>query len=123
MGKSASEQVLRRLGVPVIDTDELARRIVEPGEPALDDVCAAFGHEFIGPDGRLRRDALAAKVFADPAARATLEQLLHPRIRQLWKQQVERWRSENHRLAVVVIPLFVSLVHPPRSFRGWLIAG
>jgi len=105
MGKSTSAQLLRARGVPVVDTDDLARQIVEPGQPALAEVLTAFGPQFAGPDGQLRRDELAGRVFTDPAARRQLEDILHPRIRALWHAQVETWRAEGRPLAVVVIPL------------------
>ena len=105
MGKSASAQLLRARGVPVVDTDELARRVVEPGQPALAEVREAFGPEILGPDGQLRRDELAQRVFADPAARRRLEEILHPRIRALWRAQTETWRAEGLPVSVVVIPL------------------
>jgi dephospho-CoA kinase len=105
MGKSTSAQLCRARGVPVVDTDDLARQVVEPGQPALAEVLAALGPQFAGPDGRLRRDELARRVFADPAARQRLEEILHPRIRALWRAQVETWRAEGRPLVVVVIPL------------------
>ena len=105
MGKSTAAEILRARAVPVVDTDELARRFVQPGEPALAEIQTAFGQKIITPDGRLRRDELARIVFADPAAREKLEAILHPRIRSAWLAQVEAWRGENHPLAVVVIPL------------------
>jgi dephospho-CoA kinase len=105
MGKSTSAQLLQARGVPVVDTDDLARQVVEPGQPALAEVVAAFGPQITGPDGRLCRDELARRVFADSSALRRLEAILHPRIRQLWRAQAEAWRSEGHPLAVVVIPL------------------
>ncbi|MGD0259137.1 MAG: dephospho-CoA kinase [Verrucomicrobiota bacterium] len=105
MGKSTSAQLLRVRGVPVVDTDDLARQVVEPGQPALAEVREAFGAEIVGPDGQLRRDKLARRVFADPAARHRLEDILHRRIRALWRAQVESWRAEGLPVAVVVIPL------------------
>jgi dephospho-CoA kinase len=105
MGKSTSAQLLRDRGVRVVDTDDLARQVVEPGQPALVEVLAAFGPEMVGLDGRLRRKELAQRVFADLAARRQLEAILHPRIRTLWRAQVETWRAEGHPLALVVIPL------------------
>jgi len=105
MGKSTSAQLLRARGVPVVDTDELARQVVQPGQPALAQVLAAFGPQIAGPDGQLRRDELARRVFADPAARRRLEAILHPPIRALWRAQIEAWRAEGRPLAVVVIPL------------------
>ena len=105
MGKSTSAQLLRARGVPVVDTDELARQVVQPGQSALAQVLAAFGPQIAGPDGQLRRDELARRVFADPAARQRLEAILHPPIRALWRAQIETWRAEGRPLAVVVIPL------------------
>ena len=105
MGKSVSDNLLRQRGLPVIDTDLLARQLVEPGLPALAEIQQAFGQAIVGSDGRLLRHELAQRVFADPAARKQLEQILHPRIRVLWQSQVAAWRAENRPLAVVVIPL------------------
>ena len=105
MGKSTSARLFQERGVPVVDTDDLARKVVEPGQPALAEILAAFGPEMIGPEGRLRRDEMARRVFADSAARQRLEGILHPRIRELWRAQVEVWRAEGRPLALVVIPL------------------
>jgi dephospho-CoA kinase len=105
MGKSTSAQLLAARGVAVVDTDDLARQVVEPGQPALAKVREAFGAEIQGPDGRLHRDELARRVFADPNARQRLEAILHPPIRALWRAQMETWRAEGRPLAVVVIPL------------------
>lgn len=105
MGKSTCAQLLRDRGIPVVDTDDLAREVVEPGQPALVQVIEAFGADIVGPDGRLRRGELARRVFADDAARARLESILHPPIRALWRARMETWRGAAHPLAVVVIPL------------------
>lgn len=105
MGKSACTQLLRSRGLPVIDTDELARDVVEPGQPALMEIQRLFGSEMLGPDGSLRRDALAQRVFASPEARRQLEAILHPRIRQLWREQANQLAAEGKPLAIVVIPL------------------
>jgi dephospho-CoA kinase len=105
MGKSTSAQLLRDRGVRVVDTDDLARQVVEPGQPALVEIQEAFGAGIIEPDGQLRRDKLAGLVFADAAVRTRLENILHPRIRALWRAQFEVWRAEGRVLAVVVIPL------------------
>ncbi len=105
MGKSVSETLLRQRGVPVIDTDLLARQLVEPGQPALAEIKKIFGQAIVGSDGRLLRRELANRVFADPAARKQLEGVLHPQIRALWKSQVDAWRSENLPLGAVIIPL------------------
>ena len=105
MGKSTAAQYFRKCGGQVVDTDELARHLVEPGQPALAEIEAAFGKSILAPDGRLRRDELAQIVFIDSVARKKLENILHPRIRESWRSQLETWRKENRDLAVVVIPL------------------
>jgi dephospho-CoA kinase len=105
MGKSTSAQLLRACGVPVVDTDDLARQVVAPGQPALNEVQAAFGPDILASDGSLRRDELAQRVFGDVAARKRLEEILHPRIRQLWRAQLSAWLAEGRPVAVVVIPL------------------
>ncbi len=104
MGKSTAAELLRPQ-VAVVDTDDLARQVVEPGQPALAEVRARFGPEILASNGRLRRDELARRVFADEAARLQLEAILHPRIRARWQAQVETWRAEGKSMGVVVIPL------------------
>jgi dephospho-CoA kinase len=106
MGKSTAAEFLRSRGAQVVDTDELARQLVQPGQPALNEIQAAFGKKIVAPGGRLRRDELARIVFSDAPAREKLEAILHPRIRERWLAQVEIWRRENRALAVVVIPLW-----------------
>ena len=105
MGKSTAAGFLRARGAQVVDTDELARQLVQPGEAALAEIQNVFGKKIVSDDGRLRRDELARIVFADSAARKKLEEILHPKIRGRWLAQMENWRRENHPLAVVVIPL------------------
>ncbi|MBI4658934.1 MAG: dephospho-CoA kinase [Verrucomicrobia bacterium] len=105
MGKSTAAQLLARRGFAVVDTDVLARQVVEPGQPALLDLAAEFGRGIIGQDGRLLREKLAEVVFADEPARLRLEAIVHPRIRAAWMRQLEDWRQQRKPLAVVVIPL------------------
>jgi dephospho-CoA kinase len=105
MGKSTSASLLARRGVPVVDTDTIARELVEPGQPALQEIVTAFGNEMLDAEGKLKRAALAELVFHSPAKRQQLEAILHPRIRERWLAQVECWRASGARLGVVVIPL------------------
>jgi dephospho-CoA kinase len=105
MGKSTAAEFLRARGAQVVDTDELARQLVQPGQPTLAEIQAGFGKNIVASDGQLRRDELARIIFADANARKKLETILHPRIRERWLAQIETWRKENRALAVVVIPL------------------
>jgi dephospho-CoA kinase len=105
MGKSTAAGFFLQLGVRIVDTDELAHELVQPGQPALMEIQREFGAGMLGADGCLKRDALATLVFSDADARRKLESILHPRIRERWQSQVETWRQEGCRVAMVVIPL------------------
>jgi dephospho-CoA kinase len=105
MGKSMAARFLRERGAQVVDADELAHQLVEPGQPAWAEIQTVFGRNVVPPGGQLRRDQLAQIVFADPAARKKLEAILHPRIQERWLAQIETWRREDRPLAVAVIPL------------------
>jgi dephospho-CoA kinase len=105
MGKSTAAEMLRQRGLPVADSDALARQLVEPGQPALAEIAHRFGPEMIGLDGRLRRDLLAERVFSDAARRKELEAILHPRIRRAWLTQLDAWREAGAERGVVVVPL------------------
>lgn len=105
MGKSTSADLLARRGIAVIDTDVIARQVVELGQPALGEITANFGPGVIAPGGGLDRERLANTVFSDPGARARLEAILHPRIRAVWQERADEWRREGRDLGVVIIPL------------------
>ncbi len=105
MGKSTAARCFSEQGVPVVDTDDLAREIVQPGEPALQEIRDAFGPTVINATGGLLRSELAKIVFADDPARRRLEQILHPRIRALWKARVQAWEKDGISKSCVVIPL------------------
>ena len=103
-GKSTVAEVFTALGVPVIDTDVIAREVVEPGQPALAAVAGAFGPELLGAGGRLDRRQLRARVFADPESRARLESILHPRIR---KATLAAMNAAGGPYQLIVVPLLI----------------
>ncbi|MGP8234852.1 MAG: dephospho-CoA kinase [Limisphaerales bacterium] len=105
MGKSTCGQLLIDRGVMVCDTDLIARQLVEPGRPALEEIRQRFGPSLFSDDGNLRRSQLARLVFADAAARADLEAILHPRIREIWQEKVDSWRAAGNGCGAVIIPL------------------
>jgi dephospho-CoA kinase len=80
-GKSTVSQMFRSLGAELIDADQIAREVVEPGQPALAEIAACFPG-VLTPDGRLDRAALGKRVFADESDRLTLNAIIHPRIQQ-----------------------------------------
>jgi len=103
-GKSAAADRFAAHGVPIIDTDRLARAVVEPGTPGLEAVRRAFGEEVIEPDGRLNRRRLREIVFADEAARDRLNAIVHPLIGELLAQRLAALSTPY---AVLVVPLLV----------------
>jgi dephospho-CoA kinase len=104
-GKSTVSRLLAEHGAHVVDADVLAREVVAPGTPGLAAVVEAFGERVVGPDGGLDRPALAAVVFGDPAARATLDGIVHPLVRARAVELISAMPDD----AVVVqdIPLLV----------------
>lgn len=105
MGKSTAAGILSKLGVAVIDTDQIARDIVQPGQPALAEIVREFGDQILNDKGELLRHRLAQEVFGDSAKRSKLEAILHPRIREVWFAAVTGWRAEKKSAAAVIIPL------------------
>jgi len=103
-GKTAVSDRFAERGVPVVDTDVLAREVVAPGSPGLAEVEAAFGAEIIDADGALDRSALRQRIFDDPDARNRLERILHPRIAE---EARRRLASEAAPYAILVVPLLV----------------
>ena len=111
----------------MIDADQLARRVVEPGRPALDEIRRSYGDEVIRPDGTLDRETLGAKIFRDPAARARLNAIVHPRVAEEAEREMERILGEDpDALVVYDVPLLfevdmadqfdlVAVVYAPRS--------
>jgi dephospho-CoA kinase len=103
-GKSTVAAGLAERGAAVVDADAISRQIVEPGGPAYQPVVDRFGPGIVGADGRLDRPALAAVVFADPAALADLNDLTHPVIGQVMAERVARLAADPP-IVVLDIPL------------------
>ena len=103
-GKSTAAGFFARLGVPILDSDKIAREVVEPGQPPLEHLVKRFGPSILTPDGRLDRPALRNIVFSDPKARADLEALTHPAIGTAMEA---RSAEAGGPYQILVIPLLV----------------
>jgi dephospho-CoA kinase len=101
-GKSAAATRFAALGAHVIDADVVSRELVEPGEPALQEIVAAFGAGVLAAGGALDRRVLRERVFADADARRRLEAILHPRVREALR---ERASLPCRTYAMIVVPL------------------
>ena len=101
-GKSTVAQHFIELGITCIDADLTAREVVQPGEPALDAISQHFGEAILLADGSLDRRKLREDIFANPSARAWLNKLLHPLIRQRMLQQCQQ---ANGPYCILMVPL------------------
>ena len=103
-GKSTAAKFFGALGVPILDSDQVARDVVEPGQPPLERLVERFGRKILTPDGHLDRPALRDIVFSDPKARADLEALTHPAIGAAMEA---RSAAAGGPYQILVIPLLV----------------
>lgn len=90
-GKSTVARLLAERGAAIVDADRIARQVVEPGQPALAELIARFGATILAPDGTLDRKRLGAIAFSDPAARADLNKITHPRITAASAAAIASW--------------------------------
>jgi dephospho-CoA kinase len=103
-GKSTVAKFFAAVGVPIIDTDQVAREVVEPGQPPLERLVERFGRAILTTDGHLDRPKLREIVFSDPRARADLEALTHPAI----GTAVEAWSAAaGGPYQILILPLLV----------------
>jgi len=103
-GKSTVARMLRELGAVVIDADEAARAVVEPGTPGFAEVVAAFGEGYV-KDGRLDRAALAELVFHDPDSLRRLNEITHPLVREWMAERQQEAEARGEPRVVLDIPL------------------
>lgn len=103
-GKSAVAEIFAQLGAPVLDTDQIARDVVEPGTPTLAKLVAEFGSDILDAGGRLDRARMRARVFSDPEQRKRLEAITHPAIREELAARAQRAQGPYQ---IHVIPLLV----------------
>jgi dephospho-CoA kinase len=104
-GKSTVAEVWRSLGASVVDADELARRAVDPGTPALSAIADEWGDEVLEAGGALDRAALRRIVFADPEARERLERIVHPAVAELREELYREAEARGEAVIVADIPL------------------
>ncbi len=110
-GKSTVAARLAHHGAEVIDLDEVAREIVQPGQPALEEIAARFGRDVLQEDGSLDRAELARRAFVDDATRRDLDRITHPRVASRIAERLTVLAGEDHhdpsRIIVVDHPLLI----------------
>lgn len=105
-GKSTAAAMLARKGVLLFDADCLARRVVEPGQPAWEEIVKWLGKDYLHKDGTLNRKVIADLVFTDEASRQKLNSIVHPRVKELFQRKSsEQRKREPQKIQVWEIPL------------------
>ena len=103
-GKTTAARLFAECGAGLVDTDEIALRLTQPGQPAVAEIARRFGPQYLTPAGALDRQRMRSHVFSDPGAKAQLEAILHPLIRM---QVAEQVRASDAPYVLVLIPLLV----------------
>jgi dephospho-CoA kinase len=117
-GKSTVAAILREMGFRVLDADLLAHQLIEPGQPAYEEVLREFGREICDAQGRIDRARLGAIVFADPAKLAQLNRIIHPRVLEASDRQFAEWaKTEPHGAAFIEAALLVEAGYHRRLDR------
>ena len=119
-GKSEVAQVLQELGAVRVSADELAHRAYRPGTDAWREVVAAFGEEVLLPSGEIDRRKLGAIVFADPAALARLNAIVHPRIYSMAEAQIRQYRAGDAPAVVLEGALLIEAGWTPLVDEVWM---
>ncbi|WP_100405078.1 dephospho-CoA kinase [Bacillus solitudinis] len=104
-GKSSVSAILKRIGHPLIDADQIARDVVEPGEVAFDKIVSHFGKAILKEDGTIARKRLGAVVFNDEAEREVLNKIVHPAVRTRMNEQKEDYLRQGFETIIFDIPL------------------
>lgn len=117
-GKSFVAETLRELGAEIIDTDVIAREVVEPGTPGLKAIAARWGDRVLKADGTLDRDAVAGIVFKDESERAWLNGHLHPIIAM---ETAEQLRRSAKPVTVLVVPLLFESRMDAMADQTWTV--
>ncbi|MFV2059792.1 MAG: dephospho-CoA kinase [Gammaproteobacteria bacterium] len=106
-GKSLVSGYFKQLGKPIIDTDIIARELVEPGKPALHEIIQIFGEKIIDNNSKLNRKLLREIIFESPSKRLQLEAILHPKIHSVVLENLTSLNKKNTPppYCIIVIPL------------------
>lgn len=111
-GKSTVVDLFRRWGATIIDADALVREAQAPGQPALGEIAAQFGHEVIRSDGSLDRPRLRAKVLQEPRELEALNRIMHPRVHRRRLELLAKASSRGDAIVVSDIPLLFEAADP-----------
>jgi dephospho-CoA kinase len=104
-GKSTVAKILQSLGAAIVNADDLAREVVEPGHEAWKEIVASFGADILQSDQTLDRQKLRTLIFNQPEARKRLESIIHPRVRALAEERIRRYAAAGYPVVIYEVPL------------------
>ncbi len=121
-GKSTVSRYLSSLGIPIVDGDRIAHEATEPGSTVMRDIERVFGKEMLKADGALRREKLAAVVFADEEKRQALNGIIHPYVWQKAMTEMLAAEATGHSVIVLDMPLLIEIGWNLRVNAVWVVA-
>ena len=119
-GKTTVSDILKKQHIPIIDTDIIARQVVEPGSFGLTKVIELFGTNYLNTDGSLNRPLLRNKIFNNPEAKKELERILHPLIQEETLKQLENLKQQQPTYIVLAIPLLIESIKSKGTRPGYI---
>jgi len=119
-GKTTVSNILKKQHIPIIDTDIIARQIVEPGSFGLLKIKEMFGNDYLNTDGSLNRPLLRSKIFNDAEAKQNLEKILHPLIQEETFKQLENHKLQRPPYIVIAIPLLIETIKNKSTRPGYI---
>ena len=119
-GKTTVTDILKKQNILIIDTDIIAREVVEPGSFGLTKIVEFFGRSYLNPDGSLNRPLLRSKIFNDTEAKQNLEGILHPLIQEETLKKLESHKQQNPPYIVVAIPLLIESIKNKTTRPGYI---
>lgn len=119
-GKTTVSQILAELGAVIIDADKLGHELLQSGSPAYQEVAAAFGKAILKPNREIDRHKLGQLVFPNAAALAQLNQIMHPKMYQITRQRIERYRKQGAKAVVLEAALLIEAGWAPLVDQVWV---
>jgi len=119
-GKTTVSDILKKQHIPIIDTDIIARQVVEPGSFGLTQVVERFGSHYLNTDGSLNRTLLRRKIFNNAEAKKELERILHPLIQEETLKQLENYKQQLPPYIVIAIPLLIENIKNKTTRPGYI---
>lgn len=106
-GKSLVSSYLKNKGYPIVDADVIAKRVVEPGSPALEQIKVVFGQDMVDRNGQLNRKKLGAVIFGNRSKREQLNKIIHPIVRAEMKREADEYEQNGYEMIILDIPLLI----------------